>query len=86
MIHKIAEEYPVLLLLTDPSTAEMMEGTLWLFYEGALETVTVEQLHENYAQLYHEMVKEQLREEDDLSQILEDYEGGSRDEEPYDTK
>lgn len=86
MIQKIAQEYPVILLLTDPITAEMLGKTLYLFYDGVMEAVTVEELHEKYAQIYQELVKEQRREEDDLTQILEDYEGGVRNEEPDDAK
>lgn len=85
-IQKIAEAYPVILLIADPAVAEMMEGTLYLFHDGILKPVTVEELHADHAELYQEMLKEQLREEDDLAQILEDYEGGSQYEKPNDEK
>lgn len=86
MLQEIQEEYPVLVLGMDPDSVMAMCHGLYLLQEGRLFEVTQEELATEYAELRSLLTKETLREEEDLRQILEDYEGGSRNDKPSRSK
>lgn len=77
-ILKMKEKFPILALGMDPGFAAENADALYLLHEGEIKMVSGETLQEDYPELYGALKEEQLREEDDLSQILADYEGGSK--------
>ncbi len=78
MILKMRENYPLLVLGLDPEFSAQNADALYLLAQGELLDVQGETLKEDHPELYGAVREAERREEDDLEQILADYEGGQK--------